>query len=71
LLTRDDVVEELTQQMVRPVDLPGAVALWAREKIDTVIDSGPGSVIQRLVRDINDRIKVFSFEKDQDQINKL
>lgn len=73
LYTNHDVISNLVQQMVKPVQWQTSMQFLRDEGINIAIEIGPKSVLKNLMKNITHDISAFSydFESDRELISKL
>jgi [acyl-carrier-protein] S-malonyltransferase len=66
LTTRDAVLDELTQQLVKPVLWARSVTEMRAAGADMIIEVGPGQVLTRLVRRVDETVNAISLSDPYD-----
>ncbi|MNI13718.1 Malonyl CoA-acyl carrier protein transacylase [compost metagenome] len=61
-----DIADSLLLQMTCPVMWEPSICFMGKQKVNLLIELGPGSVLRNMIRDIPVQIEAFSFDKEED-----
>ena len=71
LTTRDEVQEELTEQLTRPVLWNDSMRLLVRMGVKTTVEIGPGKVLTGLMRRVDRQIKRANFGNEPSELTRV
>jgi len=63
---KEQIVELLSEQIVKPVKWTSIMKVLEQNAVDTVIEFGPKVVLKNLVNSNTSIVKAFSYDKDED-----
>jgi [acyl-carrier-protein] S-malonyltransferase len=65
-LNKNDIVYNLTQQISSPVFWRQIMEIIIGQRVDTIIELGPKTVLKKLFKRHNKKVNVYSFDDDKD-----
>lgn len=60
------IADHLLLQMTSPVMWEQSIRFMGKQKVNLLIELGPGSVLRNMIKDIPVQIEAFSFDKEED-----
>lgn len=61
-----DIAHSLLLQMTCPVMWEPSICFMSKQKVNLLIELGPGSVLRNMIKDIPVKIEAFAFDKEED-----
>lgn len=66
-LSKNEIPENLTSQMIKPVLWKHSMEYFCRQEIDIVIEMGPQAVLKNMMKKISKNVAAYSYEKREEQ----